>query len=67
MDTFYVTYKQSGIPKKGKIDDNRYMQLKEDKTVVDLVAYPTELIMENNYVALTNSKGLPGTKNILRG
>jgi len=67
MRMLYVTYQQSGVLKKGAISEVYYNHLKSESTVSNLVMYPNEMIMENNYSVLT-AEGTKGSgKNILHG
>lgn len=66
MKTFFVTYKENGSPKKATINEQRYQQLSANSEITDLIMYPTEIIMENNYNNIISSNGSTN-KRILRG
>jgi len=65
MKTIYVTYQQNGVLKKAVINESKYTELKSNIEVKDLIIYPNELIMEQNYNSITG-KGDSG-KQILHG
>lgn len=63
----FVTYTEGGLSKKGKINEAMYNSLKSNPAISDLILYPNELIMENNYKNITCSDGSCTNKQILRG
>lgn len=67
MKTYFVTYKQNGIAKKGKIDESSYTRMSTDATIKELVIYPTELIMETNYQKIVCVDGSCNNRRILKG
>lgn len=67
MKKLYVTYNQNGVVKKAVIDESRYNSLRRSTDVSNLVVYPNELIMENNYNNLSCSDGSCSGRSILNG
>jgi len=65
MKTIYVTYLQNGILKKGVINESKYTELKANNFISDLIIYPNELIMEQNYNSISGKGG--DAKQILHG
>ena len=65
MKTVYVTYQKDGLVKKGVITEEKYKQLSSDSTVNDLMIYPNELLMEQNFQVKTT--GNTNNKSILHG
>lgn len=61
----FVTYTENNQPKKAQINEERYNALKLNPAVSDLVLYPTELIMENNYRTIVSGTG--SNRRILNG
>lgn len=62
----YITYTENGSKKKAKIDEARYNLMKSNSNISDLILYPTELIMENNYRNIICEDGSCTNKQILK-
>jgi hypothetical protein len=65
MKTLFVTYTQDGLVKKGRITEDRYNALRADASVSNMILYPSELLMENNYAAITCNDGSCGNRGYL--
>lgn len=65
MKKVFITYNEDGRPKKGTVNEAMYASLQANPAVTNLVVYPSELLMENNYSMMVNGSG--GSRNILHG
>lgn len=49
MKQLYVTYVENGILKKATINESRYKELSSKSSIQELVVYPSQILMEQNY------------------
>ena len=64
MKTLYLTYDLNGVKHKATLNEERYNALKNNPEVSNIILYPTEMLMEQNYSA---QNGNPSSKRILFG
>ena len=67
MKKVYVTYKENNVLKKAVITESRFQELNSNTQIQELIIYPSQLIMEQNFSTKCSDGSCKPNKNILHG